>query len=63
MSYKSVKEVVDLLKEHGFVQKSRKGSHIKFEKNGKMVIVPDHGKKGIEKGTFFSIMRQAEIKI
>ncbi len=63
MSYKSVKEVIDLLKEQGFTQKSRKGSHIKFEKDGRTVIVPDHGKKGIEKGTFYSILRQAGIKI
>ncbi len=62
MSYKSVKEVVDLLKEQGFIQKGRKGSHIKFSKDNKTVIVPDHGKKGIEKGTYYSILRQAGLK-
>ncbi len=62
MSYKSVKEVVNLLQEQGFTLKSRRGSHIKFEKEGTTVVVPDHGKKGIEKGTYYSILRQAGIK-
>ncbi len=47
MSYKSVKHVIDLLKKNGFVLKSQKGSHIKFEKDGKIVIVPNHGSKGV----------------
>lgn len=55
MSYKSVKFVTDLLKKNGFVFKSQKGSHIKYEKDGKIVIVPNHGSKGIEKGTYHNI--------
>ncbi|MGL4520367.1 MAG: type II toxin-antitoxin system HicA family toxin [Phocaeicola sp.] len=62
MSYKSVKEVVTMLQENGFFLKSQKGSHMKFEKNGLTVIVPDHGKKGVEKGTYYSILRQAGLK-
>ena len=62
MSYKSVKDVVTLLKANGFILKSQKGSHMKFEKNGTIVIVPDHGSKGVEKGTYHSILRQAGIK-
>ena len=31
MSYKSVKDVVTMLQENGFVLKSQKGSHMKFE--------------------------------
>ena len=34
MSYKSVKEVVTMLLDNGFVLKSHKGSHMKFEKDG-----------------------------
>ncbi|RRD59388.1 type II toxin-antitoxin system HicA family toxin [Tannerella forsythia] len=62
MSYKTVKEVINLLKENGFVVKAKKGSHIKFEKGGKIVIVPDHGSKGVEKGTYYNILRQAGLK-
>ncbi len=62
MSYKSVKFVTDLLKKNGFVFKSQKGSHIKYEKDGKIVIVPNHGSKGIEKGTYHNILVQAGIE-
>jgi mRNA interferase HicA len=62
MSYKSVNEVIRLLKQYGFEIKGQKGSHLKFEKNGKVVIVPNHGAKGIEKGTYYSILKQAGLK-
>jgi len=59
MSYKSVKDVVVMLQENGFTLKSQKGSHMKFGKDGLTVVVPNHGSKGIEKGTYHSILRQA----
>lgn len=62
MSYKSVKDVVAMLQENGFILKSQKGSHMKFEKAGRTVIVPNHGNKGVEKGTYCSILRQAGLK-
>lgn len=62
MSYKSVKDVVTMLLENGFVLKGQKGSHMKFEKNGRVVIVPNHSSKGVEKGTYYSILRQAGLK-
>ncbi len=62
MSYKSVKDVVAMLQENGFTLKSQKGSHMKFEKDGKTVVVPNHGSKGVEKGTYYNIMRQAGLK-
>ena len=62
MSYKSVKVVIDLLKKNGYVLKSQKGSHMKFEKDGKIVIVPNHGSKGIEKGTYYNILTQADLE-
>lgn len=43
-----------MLQENGFVLKSQKGSHMKFEKDGKVVIVPNHNGKGVEKGTFYT---------
>jgi len=62
MSYKTVREVTALLKKNGFLLKSQKGSHMKFVKGQVSVIVPDHGAKGIEKGTYFNILKQAGIK-
>ena len=62
MSYKSVKYVTDLLKKNGFVLRSQKGSHMKFEKDGKVVVVPNHGSKGVEKGTYYSILGLAGIE-
>ena len=62
MSYKSVKFVTDLLKKNGFVFKSQKGSHMKYVKAGKVVVVPNHGSKGIEKGTYYNILEQAGIE-
>lgn len=55
-------EVVTMLQDNGFILKSRKGSHMKFEKDGKTVVVPAHGKKSVEKGTYHSILRQAGLK-
>ena len=62
MSYKSVKDVVTMLLENGFELVSQKGSHMKFKKGGKVVIVPNHNSKGVEKGTYYSILRQAGLK-
>jgi predicted RNA binding protein YcfA (HicA-like mRNA interferase family) len=62
MSYKTVRDVIALLKGNGFLLKSRKGSHLKFIKGSVSVIVPNHGSKGIEKGTYYNILRQAGIK-
>lgn len=57
-----MKDVVTMLLENGFVLKSQKGSHMKFEKDGMIVIVPDRNSKGVEKGTYYSILRQAGLK-
>ena len=62
MSYNSVKDVVDLLRKNGFVLVSQKGSHMKFEKGGRILIVPNHTSKRVEKGTFHHILRQAGLK-
>ncbi len=62
MSYKSVKYVTDFLKKNGFIFKSQKGNDMKYVKEGKVVIVPNHGSKGIEKGTYLNILAQAGIE-
>jgi predicted RNA binding protein YcfA (HicA-like mRNA interferase family) len=48
------------LKRNGFSFVSQKGSHKKFKKETRIVIVPDP-KKEIPMGTFFSIIRQSGI--
>ncbi len=62
MSFKTVKNVILLLQKNGFVLKGQKGSHLKFEKEGRIVIVPNHGSKGVEKGTYYSILKQVGLK-
>ena len=54
----SSQEIIRVLKKHGFHFVSQKGSHKKFKKNGRIVIVPDP-KKEIPRGTFASILRQS----
>lgn len=59
----SAKSVLKALKKAGFEKVSQKGSHIKLRgiSEGKIltVIVPNH--KTIAKGTFGSILRQADM--
>ena len=50
-----------MLQENGFVLKSQKGSHMKFEKDDKKVVL-NHNSKGVEKGTYYSILRQAGLE-
>lgn len=48
----------DLVKEFeaaGWVIKSQKGSHVKLEKNGKVVIIPMH--RELKKGTEHAIRK------
>ena len=56
----SSKHIIKILKKHGFVFISQKGSHKKFRKDSAIVIIPDP-KKEIPMGTFFSILRQANL--
>lgn len=51
----SLQEVIRVLERNGFVLVSQKGSHKKFKKDNRIVIVPDP-KKEIPKGTFASIL-------
>ena len=59
----SAREILRVLQQAGFEKVSQKGSHIKLRglREGKLltVIVPNH--KTIAKGTFSSILRQAEM--
>lgn len=53
--------IIDVLCRNDFVFVSQKGSHCKYAKNDKTVIVP-HPKKEIPVGTFMSILRQSGLK-
>ena len=53
--------IVKILQGEGFVYVSQKGSHVKFKKLNKIVIVPAN-KKEIPYGTFKSILRQSGLK-
>ncbi|MES2388611.1 MAG: type II toxin-antitoxin system HicA family toxin [Bacteroidota bacterium] len=54
---------MSLLKQHGFVFKRSKGSHhLYFNAETNITfIVPVHGGKDLKKGTFRSILKQADI--
>ena len=53
--------IVKILQRKGFVYVSQKGSHVKFRKLNKVVIVPAN-RKEIPYGTFKSILRQSGLK-
>ena len=52
------REVIRILERNGFVLKSQKGSHCKYVKENRTVIVP-HPKPQLPLGTFLSIVRQS----
>jgi predicted RNA binding protein YcfA (HicA-like mRNA interferase family) len=54
----SSRDIIQVLQKNGFALISQKGSHKKFKKGNRTVIVPDP-KKEIPRGTFSSIVRQA----
>ncbi len=54
----SSKYIISVLEKDGFSFKSQKGSHVKYIKDRRIVIIP-HPKKEIPYGTFLSIVRQA----
>jgi predicted RNA binding protein YcfA (HicA-like mRNA interferase family) len=54
----SSREIERILENNGFVFVSQKGSHGKYRKNDRVVILPMN-RKQIPMGTFGSILRQA----
>jgi predicted RNA binding protein YcfA (HicA-like mRNA interferase family) len=54
----SSRKVISVLKDNGFVFKSSEGSHHKYAKGRKTVIVK-HPKKDISIGTLYSIIDQS----
>ena len=59
----TVREIIKILKQDGWIVAEQKGSHIQFMHNIKKgkVTIPNHN-GDIAKGTLNSILRQAELK-
>ena len=57
----SSKHIIRVLIKSGFIQVGQRGSHKKFRKGEKIVIVPDP-RKEVPMGTFHSILRQSGLK-
>jgi predicted RNA binding protein YcfA (HicA-like mRNA interferase family) len=56
-----LKVILLVLEQHRFSFISQRGSHVKWRKGNRIVIVPVHGKE-VPYGTFRSIVRQAGLK-
>ena len=60
----NAKEVVKILRQHGFVCVGQKGSHQKWRhENGRQVIVALHGNKPIPLGTLKSIIEGSGLDV
>ena len=57
-----IKKVIKALELDGWVLVSQKGSHMKYKKDDKVCIVPNH-KGDIPKGTLSQIVKSTKIKI
>lgn len=55
------KQMIELLKENGFIVISQKGSHLKMKKGAIMTIVPMHN-KDLGKGLEQKILKEAGLK-
>jgi len=57
----SSEDIIRVLLKHDYQLVSQRGSHKKFQKGSRTVIVPDP-KSEIPQGTFSSILRQSGLK-
>lgn len=58
------KEVIAILKKHGWAHTSTRGSHHKMEKNGyRSVPVPVHGTRDLGVGLLKAIEKQTDVKL
>lgn len=56
------RQVAAVLRRHGFVQESARGSHVKWRNAaGRSLPVPLHGNKPLKPGLILSIARQSGI--
>jgi predicted RNA binding protein YcfA (HicA-like mRNA interferase family) len=56
------RELIKLLRKHGWQLDRVSGSHHILKKNTKTLTVPVHGKKDLPKGTLNRILKEAGIK-
>lgn len=56
------KEMVKLLKKHGWEIRHNRGGHTSMVKDGKTIPIPNHGSKELKKGTELAILRQAGLR-
>jgi predicted RNA binding protein YcfA (HicA-like mRNA interferase family) len=60
----SARDVIKVLRRHGFVRVGQRGSHQKWRHaDGRQVIVAMHGNKSIPIGTLNSIIEGSEIAV
>jgi len=61
---RNAKEVIKILRKHGFVLVAQSGSHQKWRhENGRQVIVAMHGSKPIPVGTLKSIVEGSGLDV
>lgn len=62
MNY-SAQYLIKVLEKNGYLFRRSNGSHQLYYHPGKnkTVIVPVHGKKDLPRGTFYAILKQAEL--
>ena len=59
----SARQVIQILKQHGFVLVRQSGSHAIFRHaDGRSTTVPIHGKRDIGRGLLRQIMRDAQLR-
>lgn len=63
MGNRRAKDIIRKLKENEFEEVSQKGSHKKFKKGQKVVIVPDHGGKDLGTGLIKKMEKQSGVKL
>ena len=56
------KQILRLLKGHGWKVDRINGSHHILFKGEKIVVIPVHGNRELPKGTLNSILKQADLK-
>ena len=60
----NAKDVIRVLRRHGFLKVGQKGSHQKWRHpDGRQVIVADHGSKLIPIGTLRSIIEGSKLSV
>ncbi|MBS3028580.1 MAG: type II toxin-antitoxin system HicA family toxin [Dolichospermum sp. DET50] len=57
----SGKRLANILKKKGWILVDVNGSHFKYYKDSKTVIIPIHGSKDLKIGTLKSLMKQADL--